>query len=77
MNKNAVGSITKGNVKLIEYEGGTHSYSDNFFIQSGAVGFWSTKQELNDLFAVLNYYTNMQDFSECEVIVDGHKLAIQ
>lgn len=77
MNKHSIGSITKGNVKLIEYEEGMHNYSDHFFIQSGPIGFWATKQELNDLFIVLNYYMNMQSFNDCEVVVDGHKLAIQ
>jgi hypothetical protein len=77
MNKHSVGSITKGNVKLIEYEEGTYTYSDHYFIQSGNIGFWATKKELTDLFTVLNYYINMQDFNECEVVVDGHKLAIQ
>ena len=77
MNKNMVGSISKGSIKLVEYEEGTHGYSDHFFLQSGPIGFWATRKELDDLHLVLNYYLNMSRFNDCEVTVDGHKLAIQ
>ncbi len=75
--KQVIGSIQKNNVKIIEYNEGTFNYSDTYFVQSGAVGFWATKKELSDLSIVLNYYLNIENFTECEVIVDGNKLAIQ
>jgi hypothetical protein len=77
MVKNKVGSVTLGNVCLTEYDEGTLGYSDVFFIQSGPIGFWSTRSELESLHTVLNYYLNIDKFTECEVIVDGEQLSIQ
>lgn len=70
MNKTQIGSIKKNDIKIIEYGDSTHSYADNFFVQSGPIGFWATKKELQDLYDVLNYYLNIEVFSECEVQVD-------
>lgn len=77
MNKSKVGEVSKNNIKLVEYEEGLHTYSDKFFIQSGPIGFWATKNELEDLFTVLNYYLNITSFMECEVNVDGQQVFIQ
>lgn len=77
MVKKTIGSVKLGNVILTEYDQGTTSYSDAFFVQSGPIGFWSTKKELEDLYTVLNYYLNIEKFTECEVTVDGEQLSIQ
>lgn len=77
MNKNKVGQISKNAIKLVEYEEGTSSYSDKFFIQSGPIGFWATRNELEDLYTVLNYYLNITSFMDCEVNVDEQQVFIQ
>jgi hypothetical protein len=70
MNKAKIGTIKKNDIKITEYDSGTHSYSDKFFIQSGPIGFWATEKELKDLYVVLNYYLNIETFSEVEVEVE-------
>jgi hypothetical protein len=70
MNKKEIGRIIKSNITLIEYAESTVGYSDKFFLMSGAVGFWATKEELKDLYTVLNYYINIEDISECTVEVE-------
>ena len=77
MVKKTIGSVKSGSISLTEYDEGPHSYSDVFFIQSGPIGFWSTRKELEDLYTVLNYYLNIEKFTECEVMVDGQQLSIQ
>lgn len=77
MNKSKIGEISKNNIKLVEYEEGVPSYSDKFFIQSGPIGFWATRKELEDLHTVLNYYLNINSFMDCEVSVDGQQVFIQ
>jgi hypothetical protein len=71
------GRITKNNITLIEYSNGIHVDEDRFFIQSGIAGIFASKQELNDLYSVLNYYLNIESFSECTIKVDGEHVAIQ
>lgn len=71
------GRIKKNNVTLIEYSNGFHADEDRFFIQSGIAGIFASKEELNDLYLILNYYLNINAFSECEVKVDGEYVAIQ
>jgi hypothetical protein len=70
MNKDKIGTIKKNDIKITEYGSGTHSYSDKFFVQSGPIGFWATEKELKDLYIVLNYYLNIETFSEVEVEVE-------
>lgn len=77
MNKNRIGQISKGSVKIVEYDTDNLNYSDKYFIQSGPVGFWATQKELEDLHSILNYYLNMNTFMDCEVIVDGRNVSIQ
>lgn len=75
MNKNVIGQISKNSIKVLEYE--DNDYADKYFIQSGTVGFWATQKELEDLHCVLNYYLNINNFMNCEVIVDGQHVSIQ
>ena len=71
MLKEEIGRIKKGNVKIVEYGDGAFNYSDKFFVQVGVIGMYCTKQELNDLYDVLNYYHNIEGISNCEVIIEG------
>jgi hypothetical protein len=71
------GSISKGNISINEYAEGSHQYEDKFFIKCGVAGLFANKQELQDLFLVLNYYLNIDKFAECEVKVGDQNVAIQ
>lgn len=77
MIKNAVGKISKNNISLVEYDSVNQGYSESCFIQSGQFGFWCTRQEIQDLYTVLNYYLNMENFLECKVVVDEQHISIQ
>lgn len=74
MNKNIIGQISKNSIKIMEYE--DNGYADKYFVQSGPVGFWATQKELEDLYSVLNYYLNINNLMDCEVIVDGQHVSI-
>lgn len=71
------GSISKGNISIYEYENGVHQREDKFFIKCGVAGIFANKKELQDLFLVLNYYLNIEQFTECEVKVGDKDVAIQ
>lgn len=58
-----IGRVSKNNVSLVEYN--TPDERLIFFLQSGVVGLYATEKELRDIHAVLNYYFNLEDFSNC------------
>jgi len=62
--------LVKNDITLIEYQDSTHVQSDKYFIQSGVVGFFATKKQLEDLHDILNYYLNMENFEQCKIVVD-------
>jgi hypothetical protein len=61
-----VGRMHMGNVVLVEYES-TDEENPLFFIQSGAAGFNATKEELQNLYGVLNYWFNMDSIMNCVI----------
>lgn len=68
MNKNENGRMELNDIGLIEYE----SLIDNeetFFLQSGVVGFNATKQELHDIYSLLNYYFNIDSINSTVISV--------
>ena len=69
MVKQEIGRLKKGNVTLIEYVEPTASNDDRLFIQVGVVGLFCDKQEIKDLHTVINYFINMEEISNCEVII--------
>lgn len=71
------GRITKNNITLVEYANPVHFTDDKFFIVSGVVGIHASRQELVDLYTVLNYYLNIESFTDCEVKVGDKNVAIQ
>ena len=71
------GKITKNNISLHEYAEGVHQYEDKFFIKCGIAGIFASKKELEDLYLVLNYYLNMDSFTECTIKVGDQNVAIQ
>jgi len=56
MKSHEIGRMTLGSIILIEYDSGDRS---TYFIQSGVAGFFATKEELDDLYGLLNYYYNI------------------
>jgi hypothetical protein len=70
------GRITKNNISISEYTEGIHQYEDKFFIKCGVAGIFANRKELEDLYLVLNYYLNIEKFSECEVKVGDQDVAI-
>lgn len=71
MIKNEIGRVKKDNVTLIEYETGSFFDDDKVFIQVGVVGLFCTKKELDNLQTVINYYSNVDSFTECKVMIEG------
>jgi hypothetical protein len=71
------GSITKGSISIYEYAEGTHQKEDKFFIKCGVAGIFASRKELEDLYLILNYYLNIENFTECEVKVGGEDVTIQ
>lgn len=70
------GRITKGYATLIEYAENENSLPDKFFLQSGVVGMYASLQELKDLYTVLNYYLNIESFTDCKIRVGGEDVII-
>lgn len=74
--KSEIGRIIKNNVTLVEYGSSESGLVGNYFIQCGVVGMFASEQELRDLYAVLNYYLNIEDISQCQVRIGGEDVAI-
>lgn len=71
------GRINKNNITLVEYADSVHSSNDKFFLISGVVGIHATKEEIIDLHTVLNYYLNMESFTDCTIKIGDQHVAIQ
>lgn len=69
MMKREIAKLSKNNISLLEYSEPTYKYDDRLFIQCGVVGFFLNRKELNDLFDVLNYYCNIDNFKDCYVTI--------
>ena len=67
--KKESGRIINNNITLIEYLS-VDSNDETFFIQSGIAGFHSTTEELKSLYAVLNYYFNLETLSNCKIRIE-------
>lgn len=63
--------LEKGDIKLVEYSDGNFVYDDKIFIQSGCVGFYASKDELEDIRTVIDYYLNLDKYDEIKVSVGG------
>lgn len=70
-----IGRIEKGKAALIEYSTPYIEDDPTYFIQMGIVGLWLNSKELKDLKTVLDYYTNVDDFLQCKIKVDGEYVA--
>lgn len=62
------GQISKANVSLYEFSSG-NTEPENHFIQIGIAGIFASKEELKNLYTILNYYLNIDSFSECTIKV--------
>lgn len=77
MIKREVGKVLKNNISLIEYEQDDSVIGAKYFIQIGVVGLYCNKKELQDLYSVLNYYCNIEEFSQCIIRVGDEDVAIR
>jgi hypothetical protein len=68
-------TVEKGNIKLTEYTNESQGYEDRFFIQCTCVGFYMTKEELKDLYTVVSYYLNADDYSDINIYIGGEHVA--
>jgi hypothetical protein len=69
------GTVEKNNIKLTEYSDGTFTYNDKIFIQSGCVGFYATKEELEDIKTVIDFYLNIEKYDEVKISIGGKYVA--
>jgi hypothetical protein len=76
MLRGEAGRIVKDNVTLIEYEESIVGFSNNYFLQVGVVGLHFTEKELKNLYTVLNYYVNIEEFASCTIKVGDQDVAI-
>lgn len=63
--------LRKNKASLTEYSDGTLVSENKFFIQSGIAGFFLNQTELEDLSTIINYYLNIDKFSECYVEIEN------
>lgn len=68
--------VEKGNIKLTEYSDSTYGYEDRFFVQCTCVGFYMSKQELQDLHTVISYYLNAEEYSDIKVTIGGEHVTL-
>jgi len=68
--------VQKGNIKLTEYADSVYNYDDKLFLQCTCVGFYLTQKELRDLYTVVGYYLNADEFTEVKVSIGGQDVAI-
>ena len=69
MIKNENGRMKLNDIGLIEYESLIDD-EETFFLQSGVVGFNATKQELHDIYSLLNYYFNIDSINNTVISVE-------
>ena len=63
--------LRKNKASLTEYADGMLDTNNKFFIQSGIAGFFLNYKDLEDLSAIINYYLNIEQFSECYVEIEN------
>lgn len=63
------GRLILNEITLVEYTAREEG-EENFFLQSGIVGFNATMQELHDIHSLLSYYFNMESIDNISVSVD-------
>lgn len=59
-----INSISKNNIKIIEYYNSEIDEVEKVFVQNGILGFFATEQEMRDLSCLLNYYLNIEEISQ-------------
>jgi hypothetical protein len=76
MIKNEAGRVVLNNINLIEYQQ-DQVLDGKYFIQVGVVGLYCSHKELKDLYTVLNYYSHIEDFAECNIKIGDENVAIR
>ncbi len=70
-------TVEKGNIKLTEYSDSTYGYEDKLFLQCTCVGFYLTPKDLKDLYTVVSYYLNADEYTDIKIAIGGEDVAIQ
>lgn len=69
--------LRRNRVSLTEYQDGGSSLDNNkLFLQSGIAGFFLSRKELEDIYTVVNYYLNIDKYSDCYVELDNEILPL-
>lgn len=68
--------IEKNNIKLTEYNDPTYGYQDKIFLQCTCVGFYLTQKDLKDLYTVVSYYLNADEYADINLTIGGDHVAI-
>jgi hypothetical protein len=68
--------LVKNDISLVEYGDALQAIDDRYFIQSGIVGFFANKKQLQDLYDILNYYLNIENFEQCQIVIDDKKIDV-
>jgi len=68
--------LVKNDISLVEYGDALKAIDDRYFIQSGIVGFFANKKQLQDLYDILNYYLNIENFEQCQIVIDDKKIDV-
>ncbi len=76
MIKDEAGRVVLNDITLIEYSQ-DQDIRGRYFIQTGIVGVYCSEQELRDLYTVLNYYCNIEQFAECNIKIGDENVAIR
>ena len=76
MIKQESGRVVLNNITLIEYDQ-EQGLNAKYFIQAGVVGINCTEKELKDLYTVLNYYCNIENFTQCNIKIGDENVAIR
>lgn len=76
MIKHELGRVVLNDITLIEYSE-NEVFRGKYFVQTGVVGVYCTEKELRDLYTVLNYYCNIEDFSQCTIKIGDEDVAIR
>jgi hypothetical protein len=63
--------LRKNKASLTEYSDGTLASDNKLFLQSGIAGFFLSRKELEDINTIVNYYLNIDQFSDCYVEIEN------
>jgi len=61
-----INTLSKKNIRITEYSDPDTDEVMRTYVQNGLMGFWASREEMNDLVILLSYYLNIEEISEIE-----------